>query len=239
VSHYLHGIDASNAKEVIADIDEILPPFSENDEDVQPPTAAMPQVQDDAAATVVPGSSLVPFTEAPEFDRRAPKTSSEVLPAILSSEIKGVSDEAWTEFVKALKVAEPSAVSAQGALGLFALKPKRLADLGLMVLSRGKPANGRHVVWQGEFVPPLTRDVFMATPRVQYKALVASMRRYLAALKDGTIPPPAGGVSKDMSLSGVLTILHKCGPSGLETWNDPTDRFPSTQALFEKTNGLF
>lgn len=243
MSHYLHGIDLADAKEALADFDELVPPFSETDEDGSAPTfndavAKVRATQDatEAAASAPAGSSLVPFTDAPDLDQRQPSKRDD---AILMSEIAGVSDGAWTAFVKALKVAEVGAVSAQGALGLFELKPKRLADLNLMVLRRGKSPTGRHVVWQGDFVPPLTREVFMAKPRVQYLALVASMKRYVSALRDGTIPPPDGGVPKGISLSGILAILHKCGPNGLNTWNDVEDRFPSTVTIFNKCNGLF
>lgn len=156
----------------------------------------------------------------------------------LESELDGVDDEAWTEFVLAMKTQEPSAVSASNEYGMFALKPRRLADLGL-VKNLSNARSGKRMVWVGDWVPPLTEKLFLATPRLQYKAFAASMQRYATGIADGSITMPDGGRPEDMTLSGALAILHRAGPSGLKTWGDEAKRFPATIDLYAKVNGTF
>jgi hypothetical protein len=156
---------------------------------------------------------------------------------VLESPIEGVSDAAWTEFVLAMRVAALGTVSANSDLGMFAMKPRRLADLGLVKdLKRERSPLGP-MVWTG--VWKMSQEKFLASPSAQYSAFTRSMTRYVDALKAGELPLPEGGVPEDMSLSGMLAILHKCGPSGLRTWNDEANRFELTITLYEATNGVF
>jgi hypothetical protein len=159
---------------------------------------------------------------------------------VLKSEIPGVSDEAWTEFAHAMRTADLKTVSSSGALGMFGLKQRRLADLGLM--KNVTPANTRttgKMQWKGEWVPPLTEKKFLASAVEQYKAFGASMRQYIEGLSDGSVKQPEEGLPADMTMSGVLAVLHRCGPSGLATWMDVEDRFPQTVTLFSNANGIF
>ena len=48
-----------------------------------------------------------------------------------------------------------------------------------------------------------------------------------------------GVADENITLSGALAILHRCGPNGLKSWSDESARFPMTVALFERTNGIF
>lgn len=178
-------------------------------------------------------SALVPFTE--EGEALAPPQ----LPAqtALNSELPGVSSEAWTKFARAMRTAQRGAVSASNGIGGWELKPRRLADLGLMKnTSCVRSATGR-MVWVGEFVSPLTLKDFLANTKLQYQAFSASMRKYLAGLRNGSIAKPDGGTPAGITLSGVLAILHRCGPNGLKSWN--TKQFPDTAALYESANGIF
>lgn len=155
---------------------------------------------------------------------------------LLKSELASVSDENWTRFVLAMKTAAVDSVSGSHALGAWEMRPKRLADLGLMEnLRYSRTALGR-MACDGDFKPPLTRKKFLENPGVQYRVFATSMRRYVDGLTDGTIsegtPPP------DMTLSGALAILHRCGPSGLVKWSEEA-RFSDTVDLYNRVNGLF
>lgn len=161
------------------------------------------------------------------------------LPRVLKSELPNVSDQAWTRFVFAMKVAQPGAISASNALGMFELKARRLADLGLVRdIKRARSPLGR-LMWVGEFTAPLTQREFLNRPELQYKAFVDSMRAYVNGLRDATVPRPNGGFPADMTLSGALAVLHRGGPGALRDWNNEDDRFEDTVALFDRTNGIF
>lgn len=156
-------------------------------------------------------------------------------PAVLPSEIEDVSDEDWTKWVQAMKVGEPTTITDSGALGLFGIKPRRLEDLGLM--KNVEPFNERRrMKWDGDWVPPMTREAFLGNPSIQYRLLAISTRLYCQALADGEIRWPN---SDDVTLSGALALLNKCGPRVLEDWADASRRKPSTEELFKATNGLF
>jgi hypothetical protein len=184
-----------------------------------------------AAATE---SSLRPFRVPAPVERPAALADR-----VLQSPIPEVTDEGWTQFAVAMKTQDPTVVSASNGLGMFDMKPRRLADLGLMKIIGSTRSPARRMAWLGEWVSPLTQDKFLATPNLQYRAFAASMKRYVGGLRDGSVPLPDGGLPPEMTLSGVLALLHRCGPNGLKTWSDAGKRFPATIALFEATNGLF
>ena len=150
------------------------------------------------------------------------------------SPLHGVTDEAWTEFVHALRTQSLGGVSESNGLGEYELKPRRLEDLGVMAaLTCTRAPNGRQV-WEGEFVPPLTADRFLSDPAEQYKALSRSLVDYDRRMDAGEILRPAG-----VGRSGALAILHRAGPGGLRTWSNPAKRFPETQALYDGAEGIF
>ncbi len=187
-----------------------------------------------AASASVPAErtrALQPFVAPP-----SPFVAPAPAPRVLPTELPGVADDAaWTEFVFAMRTALPQALSASNGYGMFELKPRRLADLGLMDnLRRARGAGGR-VVWAGDFVKPLTAKKFLASPTEQYKAFGESMRRYVAALQDGSLG--SAGVT-DLSLSGMLAVLHRNGPHGLSNWA-AGDHFTDTEALVALANGVF
>lgn len=163
--------------------------------------------------------------------------TGQVVPSgrLLKSEIPGVADEDWTMFALAMKTGDPSKVSSSGELGMFAIKPRRLADFGLMKNLK-KVQNETGYAWVGSWVSPMTKDKFLASPGEQYRQFVQSMRKYADNLQKGIIGAPTDG---NTSLSGALAILHRCGPNGLKNWSDESARFPMTVALFERTNGIF
>lgn len=156
----------------------------------------------------------------------------------IPSPIDGVNADAWSRFVRALatKVVNgvPAArdlreVSPSGGLGWFEMRPRRLADLGLVTNLRRSTTPGGRQVWEGDFVLPLTRKRFLDNPVVQYNALVRSVTDHLAHVGD----LPAG-----VSMSGALAILHRAGPGALRTW--PSGKqFDDTLHLFHHANQIF
>lgn len=161
------------------------------------------------------------------------------LERVLASQIPGVPDEAWTEFALAMKTAAPGSISSSNAFGMFEMKPRRLADLGLMRnIVSARSSSGR-MAWKGDWTPPLTEKKFLASAADQYEAFGASMRKYIEGLEDGSVPQPESGVPADVTLSGALAILHRCGPQGLVRWTDEGSRFPETIALVQVANGIF
>lgn len=142
----------------------------------------------------------------------------------------GISDEQWTAFVRASMTAPTSAVSASNALGAFELKPRRLADLGLVCnLRQTRSKKSGRTIWVGTFVAPLTTEHFLKNLAMQFRAFSASMSNYANRITQGEIEIPQGA-----SLSGALAILHRAGVAGLKGV-----RMSHTTAAFERANGIF
>lgn len=153
--------------------------------------------------------------------------------AKLKSELPGVSDECWTQFVRAMATQKPDEVSPSNGVGMFALTPRRLADLGLVKnLTRKKAPSGR-MVYTAIFIAPLTSDKFLNSPQIQYRVLCASVKKYADQMDSGEIEK-----DPDMSKAGALAILHRAGPNGLNTWENG-ERFPATQDAVDRVDGLF
>ena len=152
---------------------------------------------------------------------------------VLKSELAGVSNEAWTDFVLSMRAGALDAVSASNGLGMFDLRYKRLADLGLVENVRYKrdPITNRSVQ-VADWIAPMTREGFLKSARDQYKAFVLSMRAYAGALQSGALPAPPG-----VTLSGALAILHRGGPSALRKWGE--QQFEQTRDLVKRVNGVF
>lgn len=148
-------------------------------------------------------------------------------PSSLKSPLAGVPLSAWQRFVSALEVQPMDAVSAREGLGSYDIKPRRLADLGLVSLVRHR---GRPPAQTCRFLSPWTKDAFLADPGAQLVALGRSMRLYQQELQAGQRTRPEG-----MTLAGALALLH-CGPGALRAW---PALFPHTRALYERAQGAF
>jgi hypothetical protein len=155
----------------------------------------------------------------------------------LTSEIDGVSDEQWTEFVRGMMAARLSAVSESNNLGMFEMTPRRLADFKYVErLTRSRydrPDGKKHTIWVAKFIAPMTTSKFLRSPRAQYHVFCQSMRDYVARIDAGEVD-----ACDDLSLSGTLAVLHRGGPGGARTWARG-DRFESTVALVERVDGVF
>lgn len=187
-----------------------------------------------------PGEDAEAVAERATVDlARPPEPVAPARQRLLKSKIKGVSNEAWSDFVQAMTVGNVNTVSEGNEFGLYAMKPRRLADLKLIKDLRCMQSPTGRVIWVGEWIAPMTRDKFLGSEDAQYLAFSSSMQRYVEGLKSGDVPQPDDGWPEGMTVSGALGILHRCGPSGLRTWNDAANRFPATVELFEKVNGIF
>lgn len=202
--------------------------------DVTPKPSLPPHVVEDEvvgyAAPVTP-----PPAKTGEIARGdMPETPSK---RALPSPIPGVSSEAWTKFCLTMRTQGTGDVSPSNAVGIFEMMPRRLVDLGILVNTKRvkSPKSGRMVL-VGEFKPPMTEKIFTSNSLVQYNAFSESMRRYAEQLKNKGIESPK---IDGMTLSGALAILHRSGPEGLKKWVDKKTRFPTTESMYNRTNGIF
>lgn len=163
--------------------------------------------------------------------------------ALLRAQLPGISNEAWTQFIHALTIADevadpddpgfgrPRAFDARlpsGGLGCFGILPRRLADLGRFRNIR-VDNEGRRCVVVGDFISPMTWEKF-TNPLAQYDFLLDSLRRYDRRLSGEALP-------EGMTRSGALALHHRLGPSALSKWAEHQET--STMALYRRTNGLF
>jgi hypothetical protein len=150
---------------------------------------------------------------------------------LLHVPLPGVSSPAWQGFVRALTVQGVGAVSDSGGFGCFDLRPRRLADLGIMSgIHAARTPSGRQV-GTGAWVAPWTAGRFLGSLVAQYSALVRSLRLYDEAMRAGTLERPAG-----CSRAGALAILHRGGVSALRSF---PNLFSDTRALYERAQGAF
>jgi len=150
--------------------------------------------------------------------------------APIRSPLANIPAEAWTGFVRAMMTQPLDAVSPSNALGMFEMRPRRLADLGIMSDLRclRAPRTNRQV-WCGTFARPITTAAFLSNPLLQYNVFALSMVDYAGRIGRGEIAVPDG-----MTLSGALAALHRAGPGGLGG-----NQFPETRAAVERVNGVF
>lgn len=181
------------------------------------------------------GAAVVAEVESARPDWRA-----SVKGRVLRSEIEGVTDGQWTDFVLALATSTLGAVSASNAMGMFEMKPRRLADIGVAESATCTKSPTGGMAWTAKFVAPMTAKKFLRDSEAQYDALCRSMRDYMARMHDGALDLDEGDeLPADMTLSGALAVLHRCGPNGLRRWLDEEERFSDTVALYERCNGIF
>lgn len=148
-----------------------------------------------------------------------------------ASPLAGVSDESWERFVYAMNVQPIDAVSASGGYGCFAMRPRRLAELDVMVNLRSVRTTEGRQVQDGDFVLPYSKDRFLGSPSLQYKIFEKSILAYDAAIEHGDIEVPDG-----IGHSEALAILHVGGHGAIKSW---PKMFENTAALVERIKGAF
>jgi hypothetical protein len=149
----------------------------------------------------------------------------------LTSPISEATDAQWTEFVRVMRTAPSTNVSASNNLGCFEMTLRRLNDLGVLSeLKRTRSVKSNRVIWAA------TKEVdhdaarkFLKSISLQFKIFERSMKEYCSQLSVGAVKLPAGA-----TLSGCLALLHRAGFAGLNS-----ARFPATQDLYNSANGIF
>lgn len=136
-----------------------------------------------------------------------------------------VSDQEWSHFVNTLSTSTLANVSPTNDLGMFDFKVRRLADLDAITNLR-RIKHGTRWVWSGTFKKPLTSDAFLKSLHLQYQFFCLSMKEYYKTLDRSKL-------LNGMPLLGALTILHRAGPQGLDSWNCGK-RFTFTETLYNR-----
>jgi hypothetical protein len=162
-----------------------------------------------------------------------------MLPPERQGPLPGVPIAAWRRFVTVMVVRPRSDVGPRGRLGYFGLDARRLADVGFMRGAHKERVGDEVGTWVGEWVPPLSRESFLASAGAQHEALARSTRRMLPKV----LPHVGREIDgRRATLSGLLAAGHLAGEEGLGSWAaDATVRrkFRATTANFERANGIF
>lgn len=182
---------------------------------------------------LVIGSALLGFAVGRLSNARKKKEAAG------SSPIAGVAAEPWSSFVARMAVADKGHVGRKGKLGAFQMDARRLTDVGAMTRAWKGKREEEVGAWMGEWIAGLTEKEFLGNLPLQYAVFSRSMRA--AAPK---VSPLVGKVvdGKVASLSGLLGVSHVAGERGVEGFvmdRQVRTRFPSTAAVFSRTNGIF
>lgn len=181
-----------------------------------------------------PPAGVDPQTQA-DIDSQLASEKNKI-PAVLPSPLSGVSEDAWTKYVLAWKTGKLNTVTAGMALGLWQTGMRLLQDVGMVKNVKLVPVNGKQV-WKGEFVPPLTLDIFLSDASVQYEAFKRATVRDANYLRSKY----ASKMKADnITLSGLLAVARYAGLKGSELWlTKPEERKAATTAIYEKFKGYF
>jgi hypothetical protein len=162
-----------------------------------------------------------------------------MLPPARMSPLRGVILLRWTRFVTTMARSPANYSSPRGRHGMFGMDMRRLSDVGFVKKPRKAEINGECGVWTGEWTPPLSTKVYLASKPVQYESFKRSMirlapkaQKYVGTKVDGAV----------CSLSGLLGVGHHAGESGIESWvKNPETRkkFSATTQTFNLVNGIF
>lgn len=152
------------------------------------------------------------------------------------SPLRGVPIDPWERFVFLMACAPKNHISPRYRLGRFQMDARSLSDLGYMRNPRKGNYEGSSGVWLGDFADPLTEHEFLGSMPLQYAAFVRSMQ--------AAAPKVSGYVGKKVdgipcSLSGLLSVSHVAGETGLSSWVEGDRRLPKTTEVFRRTNGIF
>lgn len=155
------------------------------------------------------------------------------------SPLQGISLLSWEHFVALMAVAPKNHIGKGGKLGTFQMNARHLKDTGAMTAAVKGQRGNEIGVWVGKWSPGLTEEKFLGSMPLQYAVFVRSARAAAPKVSSMVGVEVEG---KKASLSGLLGVVHAAGEGGVRSWVESEDvrkRFPSTTALFHKTNGVF
>lgn len=135
----------------------------------------------------------------------------------VTSPLKGVPDDAWDDFVGAMKTEDPS-FSTEKYVGAFRYRKERFIELG------GKDG------YDSQY------DVFKRDMETQY-----TQGRAKALIEKYAGHPLQGEHGVIVTSSGLLALWKAAGPRA-ESWLEKPEtrtQFPGTSALFARANGIF
>lgn len=147
-----------------------------------------------------------------------------------ASPLPGVPREGWERLARALEVQGVGEVDESGGLGAYALRPRRLVELGLATGLRTERSPGGRQRHRCRLLPPLDRQLLM-DPVLQRSALAMSLRLHLRDLAAGRLRRPEG-----LDIPAALAVLHRGGRGALEGW---PEAFDDTKALARRARGAF
>lgn len=160
------------------------------------------------------------------------------LPTSFESPLSGVSDDAWSKYVNAQKRGKLNSVTPGYALGIWHMGMRLLQDIGMAKNVKLVPVGDKQV-YKGDFVAPLTQDIFLRDASIQYEAFRRAAVRdanYLRSKFSDMLKAKDGKVT----LSGLLAVARYAGLKGAELWlTQPSTRKEATTAEFNKFKGYF
>jgi hypothetical protein len=155
------------------------------------------------------------------------------------SPIQGVILVKWTRFVRTMARHDPRYVSPRGKFGMFGMDMRRLSDVGFVKNAHKGNRGTECGVWVGEWKSPLSEDIYVATPAVQYESFKRSMVAMIPKAEQ-FVGMPVEDVK--CTLSGLLGVGHHAGESGIKSWvksGEVRNKFRTTTDTFNLTNGIF
>jgi len=99
-------------------------------------------------------------------------------------------------------------------------------------------------IYMGSFIPPMSMERFLSSPKIQYQVFKKSMKEYNKAIDTSGLSRLIDeeiGIEV-LTLSGLLGLVSQAGIKGTKGWlTNPQDRerFPHTTKTFLDTNGIF
>lgn len=218
------------------DDDSDIPPHLRNLEPMIIPPPGTPLDAQGNPITPAPTPGVDAATQA-DIDRELDKERTK-LPKKFPSPFKGVSDDAWTKYVMAQRVGKLNTVSPGFALGIWGMGMRVLQDLGYATNVKLAPTADGRQVFKGDFVPPLTMDIFLSDAPRQYEAFRRMTERHAAYIQQKYAARLAN--IPDITLSGYLGVAKQAGLKGMDEWfTKPETRKAATTAAFEKFNKMF
>jgi hypothetical protein len=155
------------------------------------------------------------------------------------SPVKGVVFVRWLRFTRIMAKSPLSHDAPNGRMGAFGLHPRRLADVGLVQAPHKVTVGDDVGVWTAAWRPPLSKELFLKSPPIQYEAFKRSVVDMVPKVS-GLVGTDVGGVK--CTLSGLLGVGHQAGVAGVDGWvkdSKVREKFGKTTATFHLTNGIF